>query len=78
MPNVVDIQVDTFKQRVATILMVRVYFPQKKDNMAWTMEKFLFFPLYKITGFQAKVTGGYIKSTLIFFTRLNVLVCGTV
>jgi hypothetical protein len=29
MPNVVDIQVDTFKQRVATILMVRVLFSAK-------------------------------------------------
>jgi hypothetical protein len=29
MPNVVDIQVDTFKQRVAKILMVRVFFLRK-------------------------------------------------
>jgi hypothetical protein len=43
MPNVVDIQVDTFKQRVATILMVRVLFSAKEDKGAWTVEKF---PLY--------------------------------
>jgi hypothetical protein len=40
MPNVVDIQVDTFKQRVASLLMVRVFCSAKVDNGAWTVEKF--------------------------------------
>jgi hypothetical protein len=65
MPNVVDIQVDTFKQRVASILMVRVLFSAKKGNVAWTVEKF---SLYKNNWFSGIgnwcLHHGYINPTL--------------
>jgi hypothetical protein len=52
--------VDTLKQRVATILMVRVYFPQNRTT--W-LGQCKVFSLYKITGCQAYVTGVYATST---------------
>jgi hypothetical protein len=37
--NVVDIQVDTFNQLVATTHMVRIFVSAKHENVAWTVNK---------------------------------------